>query len=69
MGVLLGLLAAVAFAVGASVLSGAENAIHEIEAFILFLIGAVFASGVAVVDAVNALRKEVATVNRQATKE
>ncbi len=38
------------------------------EAFILILISAVFLFGASVVEAVNALRQEVATANRQTTK-
>ena len=40
---------------GLLVLVGAESALHEIEAFILFLIGAVFVCGAAVVSAVGKL--------------
>lgn len=69
MRILLFLLAVLAFLAGAGVLTAAKSAIHEIEAFILFLIGAVFISGAGVVEAVNVLRKEVATLNRRTTKE
>jgi hypothetical protein len=61
MRILLFLLAILAFLAGAGILAGAKSAIHEIEAFILFLISAVFISGAGVVEAVNLLRKEVAT--------
>jgi len=57
------ILAGVAILFGVGVLTYAqdvsESAIHEIEALILFLIGAVFISGAGVVEAVNLLRKEV----------
>lgn len=59
MRLMLFILAAIAFAVGAAVLSNAENAIHEMEAFILFVIAAVFVSGAAIVEAINLLRKEL----------
>lgn len=69
MRVLLFLLAVLAFLAGTGILTVAKGAIHEIEAFILFLISAVFISGAGVVEAVNVLRKEVATLNRQTRKE
>jgi hypothetical protein len=65
MRILLFLLGNLAFLVGAGILAGAKSAIHEIEAFILFLIGAVFISGAGVVEAVNLLRKEIATDKKQ----
>jgi len=61
MRVLLFLLSILAFLVGIGILVSAKSAIHEIEAFILFLISAVFISGAGVVEAVNLLRKEIAT--------
>jgi 4-hydroxybenzoate polyprenyltransferase len=64
MRVLLFLLAILALLAGAGILTGAQSAIHEIEAFILFLISAVFMSGAGVVEAVNLLRKETATVKK-----
>lgn len=64
MRILLFLLAILAFLAGAGILAGAKSAIHEIEALILFLIGAVFISGAGVVEAVNQLRKEMATVKK-----
>jgi len=66
MKILLFLLAILTFMAGASILAVAKSAIHEIEAFILFLISAVFISGASVVEAVNLLRKEVATDKKQA---
>ncbi len=48
-----------AFVAGLVVLASAKSAIHEIESFILFLIGAVFLSGAGVVEAVNSLRNDL----------
>ena len=59
MRVLLFILAIVAFLVGVGILSSAKSAIHEIEAFILFLIGAVLISGVAIVEAVNGMKNRL----------
>lgn len=59
MRVLLFGLAILAALIGGTILAAAESAIHEIEAFILFLIAAVLASGAAVVEAVNLLRKDL----------
>jgi len=59
MRVLLFVLAILAIVAGAGILTAAESAIHEIEAFVLFLIGAVFISGAGVVEAVTLLRKEM----------
>ena len=69
MRVILFLLAVLVFLAGAAILTEAESALHEIEAFILFLIGAVFISGAGVVEAVNMLRKDIATLNRRTGKE
>lgn len=55
MKVILFLLAILAFLAGFGILAAAKGAIHEIEAFILFLISAVFLSGAAIMDAVHAL--------------
>lgn len=44
MRILLFLLAVLTFLAGAGILAAAKSAIHEIEAFILFLISAVFIS-------------------------
>jgi hypothetical protein len=59
MRVLLFILAVLAFLVGGIILSSAQSAIHEIEAFILFLIGAVFVSATGIVEAINLLRKDM----------
>jgi hypothetical protein len=61
MRILLFVLGLVAFLCGASVMAVAQSAVHEIEAFILFLIGAVFVSGAAIVEAVNGVRKKLET--------
>ncbi len=62
------ILAILAFAYGASIMAIAESAVHEIEAFILFLIGAVFITGAAVVEAVNVMRKKLGeSLNRPKT--
>ncbi len=69
MRVLLFVLAVLAFLAGAGILSAATSAIHEIEAFILFLIAAVFISGAGVVEAVTLLRKDVITLSKHTSKE
>ena len=61
MRILLFLLAILAFLAGAGIFASAKSAIHEIEAFILFLITAVFISGAGIVEAVNQLRKDLST--------
>lgn len=50
----------VAFVIGGVVRSQAKSALHEIEAFILFLIGTIFVVGSGTVRAVDALRQEIA---------
>jgi hypothetical protein len=42
---------------GAIILADAKSATHEIEAFLLFLIAAVFLVGAAIVDAIQSQRK------------
>ena len=59
MKVFLFILAVLAALAGAGTLVSAKSAIHEIEAFILFLVGAVCLSGAAIVEAVSSLRVEV----------
>ena len=59
MKVLLALLAIVAFLVGGLVLMAAKSAIHEIEAYILFLIAAVLMTGSAVLESLFSLRKAI----------
>ncbi len=69
MRILLFILAIFALFAGATILVDAQGAIHEMEALILFLISAVFITGAGVVEAVNLLRKEMATVKKQASNE
>ncbi len=59
-------LALLAFLAGGCILAVARSAIHEIEAFVLFLIGAVFISDAAIVDAVNLLQKELRRLDKRA---
>jgi hypothetical protein len=65
MRILLFLLAIISFLAGAFILVVAQSAIQEIEAFILFLICAVFISGSGIVEAVNLLQKEMASLKEQ----
>jgi hypothetical protein len=53
------LLCIVVFLAGAGILMQAKGAIHEIEAFILFLISAVFFVGAGIVEAINSLKKSI----------
>jgi hypothetical protein len=64
MGNLLYILAIVAFLAGGVIWGEAKSAIHEIEAFILFLISAVFISGAGIVEAVARLRQELFKRNK-----
>jgi uncharacterized membrane protein len=59
MRILLLILAIVSFLAGAGVLAGARSAIHEIEAFILFLICAVFLSGAGIVESIHLVKKKL----------
>ena len=52
-----GAIAAILF--GFMMLVAAKSAIHEIEAFILFLIGAVCLSGAGIIDAMYAMQKKL----------
>jgi len=65
---LLFIFAVAAFLAGASVLAVAQSAIHEIEAFILFLIAAVFLSGAVMVEAVKGLRKDLRSLRNSENK-
>ena len=60
MTVLLTVLAIVALLAGGGILLDAKSANHQIAAFVLFLIFAVFISGVGIIQAVNLLRREMA---------
>ena len=53
------ILAVLIFLGGCSILAAAKSAIHEIEAFMLFLIAAVFLVGGAIMDALVVIRKEL----------
>ena len=53
---LLGVLAVLAFLAGVMVWLGARSAIHEIEAFVLFVCSAVFLVGSAIVEVVEQVR-------------
>jgi hypothetical protein len=59
MRVLLVVLAGIAFLAGVGIIGGAKSAIHEIEAFMLFLIAAVFISGAAIVESVTLMRTKL----------
>jgi GYF domain 2 len=59
MRIVLFLLCVLAFLAGGGILAAAQSAIHEIEAFILFLISAVLLVGASVVEAINAARKKI----------
>jgi len=59
MTIILLLLAVSTFFFGILILSSAKSAIHEIEAFIIFLISAVFIVGAFIVDSVNQLQKKI----------
>lgn len=68
MRILLFLLGFLAFLFGALILSAAKSAIHEIEAFILFVIGAVFISGAAIVDSMNLMIKKMLGLDQTSKK-
>jgi hypothetical protein len=53
------LLAVLALLSGFGILSSAKSAIHEIEAFVLYIVSAVFFSGAAIVGAINRLAKKI----------
>jgi hypothetical protein len=59
MRVVLFLLCVMAFLAGCGVLLAATTAIHEIQAFMLFLISAVLLTGASVVEAINLARKRI----------
>lgn len=48
-----------AFLAGALILASAKSAVHEIEAFVLFLVSAVLVSGASIVEAVNRIHRKV----------
>jgi len=53
MKIVLFVLAILAFLSGFGILASAKSAIHEIEAFVLYIVSAVFFSGSAIVGAIN----------------
>jgi len=55
--ILFGLLSAAAWLGGGAILNKAQSAVHEIEAFVLFLIGALFAVGAALLHHIDATRR------------
>ncbi len=57
MRVFLFILCILSFLAGVMIFAAAKSAIHEIEAFLLFLIGAVFLVGAAIVEAIHGQRK------------
>jgi cell shape-determining protein MreC len=57
MRIILFVLCVLSFLLGATLLSAATSAIHEIEAFIFFLISAVLLSGAAIVEAIGKFEK------------
>ena len=57
MRVFLFILCILSFLAGVMIFPVAKSAIHEIEAFLLFLIGAVFLVGAAIVEAIHGQRK------------
>ena len=59
------ILCALAFVGGVGCLAVAQSALHEIEAFILFLISAVLLVGAAVVEAINIARKKIESLLRR----
>ena len=69
MRILLFVLAILAFLLGVGILAIAKSAIHEIQAFILFLIGAVFLSGAGIVEAVNSLGRKLASFNERTSND
>jgi hypothetical protein len=66
MRIFLFILCLLAFLAGVGILAGAQSAIHEIEAFILFLISAVLLVGASVVEAINIARKRIESSMREA---
>ena len=53
MKIFLYVLAALAFLAGFAIFASSKSAIHEIEAFVLFIVSAVFLSGAAIVGAIS----------------
>jgi len=68
MRVILFLLAIGALLLGGSIITEAEGAVHQIQAFIFYLIGAVLFSAAAVVDAIVTLPKRMAKATKSNTE-
>lgn len=66
MRILLFILCAFAMLFGMAILGAAKSAIHEIEAFILFLIAAVLLIGAAIVDAIISAQTKIEAASRPA---
>lgn len=64
MRIVLFVLCVLAFVAGAGVLAAANSAIHEIEAFMLFLISAVLLTGASIIEAINIARKNIEALIR-----
>ena len=65
MRIILFLLSALAFLAGGGILKGAQSAIHEIEAFMLFLVSAVLFVGASIVETINVARKKIENTLRE----
>lgn len=59
MKVVLFVLSVLAFLAGFAILQGSKSAIHEIEAFVLYIVSAVLFSGAAIVGAINRVAEKV----------
>lgn len=59
MKVALFVLSVLSFFAGFAILQGSKSAIHEIEAFVLYIVSAVLFSGAAIVGAINRLAEKV----------
>jgi len=59
MKVVLFVLSVLAFLAGFGILQGSKSAIHEIEAFVLYIVSAVLFSGAAIVGAINRVAEKV----------
>ena len=59
MKVALFVLSVLSFFAGFTILQGSKSAIHEIEAFVLYIVSAVLFSGAAIVGAINRLAEKV----------
>lgn len=61
MKIILYVLAVLAFLAGFAILGSAKSAIHEIEAFVLYIVSAVLFSGAAIVGSLNRIEEKLAT--------